>query len=102
MICSSRVVPSVALFGFEYDEPFLTVLGEPWLGVREAETALAAEATARGLTVADVRREKQQLFDRWLAEQTRDQEAAAKLAAAELKRANAEKARPLGSPANGG
>jgi hypothetical protein len=98
----SRVVPSVALFGFEYDEPFLTVLGEPWLGVREAETALAAEATARGLTLADVRREKQQLFDRWLAEQTRDQEAAARLAAVELRRGNAEKARPLGSPANGG
>jgi hypothetical protein len=98
----ARVVPSVALFGFEYDEPFLTVLGEPWPGVREAERALAAEATARGLAVADVRREKQQLFDRWLAEQTRDQEAAAKLAAAELKRVNAEKSRVPGSPANGG
>src|SRR4029450_5751338 len=67
----ARVVPSVELFGFEYDDRFLNVLGEPWLGVREAETALLAEATARDLTVADVRREKQQLFDRWLADQTR-------------------------------
>jgi hypothetical protein len=98
----ARVVPSVELFGFEYDDRFLNVLGEPWLGVREAETALLTEATARSLTVADVRREKQQLFDRWLAEQTRDQEAAAKLLAAEHKRAQAEKSRPSGAPANGG
>jgi hypothetical protein len=97
----ARVVPSVALFGFDYDEPFLTVLGEPWLGVREAERALGAEATRRGLTVADVRREKQQLFDRWLAEQTRDQEAAAR-ALAESRRANAGKTRPSGPAANGG
>ncbi len=98
----ARVVPSVALFGFEYDEPFLNVLGEPWLGVREAEAALQAEAATRGIAVADVRREKQLLFDRWLAEQTRDQEEAAKLLAAEAKRANADKTRRPGPPANGG
>ena len=42
----ARVVPSVALFGFEYDEPFLTVLGEPWLGVREAEERSARRPPA--------------------------------------------------------
>jgi hypothetical protein len=98
----ARVVPSVELFGFEYDDRFLNVLGEPWLGVREAETALLTEATTRGVTVADVRREKQELFDRGLGEQTRDQEAAAKLLAAEHKRAQADKSRPAGAPANGG
>jgi len=98
----ARVVPSVALFGFEYDEPFLTVLGEPWLGVREAEAALQEEAATRGMTVADVRQEKQQLFDRWLAEQTRDQEAAAKLLAAEAKRTRGDKTGAPGPLANGG
>ncbi len=98
----ARAVPSVTLFGFEYDEPFLTVLGEPWPGVRKAEAALDAEAAARGMNVADVRREKQQLFDRWLAEQTRDQEEVAKLLAAEAKRANAGKTPPPGPQANGG
>lgn len=95
-----RIAPSVALFGFEYDEPFLTVLGRPWAGVSDAERTLAAEAATRGLSLADVRREKQERFDRWLAEQTRDQEEAAKALAAESKRAGGEKQRA--PRANGG
>jgi hypothetical protein len=70
-----RPAPSVAVFGFQYDEQFLGVMGEPWAGVREAEQTLVAEAATKGKTVDELRRERQDLFDRWLAEQTKDQEA---------------------------
>jgi hypothetical protein len=71
----SRVAPSVAFFGFGYDEEFLKVLTEPWPGVRAAEQALAEEAAARGTTLDEVRRERQGQYDRWLAEQVRDEDA---------------------------
>ncbi|HEY3121158.1 MAG TPA: peptidoglycan recognition family protein [Vicinamibacteria bacterium] len=63
----ARPAPSVAVFGFDYDDDFLKVLGEPWAGVRAAERALAAEATRRGTTVEELRHERQQLYDRWSA-----------------------------------
>jgi len=72
-----RAAPSVAVFGFGYDEKFLGVLGEPWPGVREAERILTGEASAQGRTVDEIRRERQGLYDLWVAEQARDQEAAA-------------------------
>lgn len=71
-----RVAPTVTLFGLGYDDQFTSVMGEPWAGVREAERLLTEEATRRGKTVAEVRRERQEKFDRWLAEQTKDQEQA--------------------------
>lgn len=71
-----RVAPTVALFGLGYDEQLTSVLGEPWPGVIEAERRLALEAGERGTTVAEVRKERQERFDTWLAEQTRDQEQA--------------------------
>jgi hypothetical protein len=64
-----RPAPAVALFGFGYDEEFLKILGEPWDGVREAERSLAEEARRTGRTVDDLRREKRELYDRWLTEQ---------------------------------
>ena len=67
--------PSVAAFGFGYDEEFLRMLDEPWPGVRTAEQGLAEEAAIRGTTVEQVRRERQDLYDRWLAEQVRDEDA---------------------------
>jgi hypothetical protein len=70
-----RPAPSVAAFGFGYDEEFLRVLDEPWPGVRAAEQGLAQEAASRGLTIGEVRRERQHLYDSWLAEQVRDDEA---------------------------
>ena len=70
-----RPAPSVAAFGFGYDEEFLRVLDEPWPGVRAAEQGLAQEAASRGTSVAQVRRERQDLYDGWLAEQVRDEEA---------------------------
>ena len=65
----ARVDPSVALFGFGYDDDFLKVLGEPWDGVRAAEERLREEARPRGMGVDDVRHERQALYDRWIADQ---------------------------------
>jgi hypothetical protein len=73
----ARPLPAVELFGFGYDEPFLITLGEPWAGVREAERRLDREAAERGIAVEEVRARRQQLFDQWLGEQTRDQERSA-------------------------
>lgn len=70
-----RPAPSVAVFGFQYDEQFMGVMGEPWAGVRAAEQTFLAEAATKGNSVEELRRERQDLFDRWLAEQTKDQEA---------------------------
>jgi hypothetical protein len=69
-----RPAPAVALFGFDYDEPFLEVMGEPWPGVYVAERTLLEEARKSGRTVDDVRLEKSKRYDRWLAELTRDAE----------------------------
>ena len=71
-----RVAPTVALFGLGYDDQFTSVMGEPWAGVRRAEGLMAQEAARHGKTVAEVRRERQEKFDRWLAEQTKDQDQA--------------------------
>jgi hypothetical protein len=72
-----RPAPSVALFGFAYDEDFLKVLGEPWPGVRSAEAELAREAATLGRTPDDVRRQRQTVYDEWLAQQVREEAAAA-------------------------
>lgn len=63
------VAPAVALFGFGYDEDFLKVLAEPWEGVRGGERELAGEAVRRGVTVDQVRRDRQGLYDLWIAAQ---------------------------------
>jgi hypothetical protein len=73
----TRPAPSVAIFGFGYDDEFLKIMSEPWAGVREAERLLAAEAARQGKTVDDLRRQGQGLYDRWHQEQTRDAEARA-------------------------
>jgi hypothetical protein len=83
----SRPAPAVALFGFGYDEDFLKVMGEPWAGVREAERALADEAAKAGRSVEDLRRERQQVYDRWLSEQSQSDEADAAPSGAEPGRA---------------
>jgi hypothetical protein len=73
----ARPAPAVALFGFGYDDDFVKVMGEPWAGVREAERTLAEEAAKAGRSVDDLRRERQQLYDRWLSEQSQADEATA-------------------------
>ena len=69
-----QLAPSVAEFGFGYDEDFLKVLSEPWPGVRAAEASLQDEAARRGMSLDDVRKERQAVYDRWLAEQVRDED----------------------------
>jgi hypothetical protein len=69
----SRAAPSVALFGFGYDEHFVETMGEPWPGVRAAEQILAAAAAREGRTVDDVRQERQALYDTWIEELAREE-----------------------------
>jgi hypothetical protein len=64
-----RAAPSVALFGFDYDDDFLKVLDQPWPGVRTAEADLARDAARAGRDVEDVRYERQSAYDRWMEKQ---------------------------------
>ena len=70
------VAPAVSLFGFGYDTDFLKVLAEPWEGVRGGERRLSGEAARRGVTVDEVRRERQGLYDFWIAAQTKAEKGA--------------------------
>jgi len=76
-----RASPAVTLFGFGYDERFLSAMGEPWPGVGEGERQLAADAAAAGRTVDELRRERAGTYDLWLDEQARDAEMADRAAA---------------------
>jgi hypothetical protein len=67
----ARPTPSVALFGFGYDEELLRKMDEPWEGVRAAERLLAEEAARRGLALEALLRERRALYDRWTLEQGR-------------------------------
>jgi hypothetical protein len=88
-----RPAPSVALFGFGYDGDFLKVLGEPWAGVAAAERVLAEQASRQGRALEEYRLERQALYERWFAEQARDEEARAA--------ARAERGRRLGDSSAG-
>ena len=68
----ARPAPSVKLFGFGYDDDFLKVLNRPWDGVLAAERALAFEAARQRTSVDTLRREKQAVYERWLAQQASD------------------------------
>jgi hypothetical protein len=68
----SRPAPSVELFGFGYNEDFLKVLNKPWEGVVAAERGLILEAAREGKSLEAIRREKQAVYDRWVALQARD------------------------------
>jgi len=65
-----RPAPSVALFGFDYDDDFLKVLDAPWPGVHAAEAALEEEARRAHRAVEDIRYEKQTTYDRWILKQS--------------------------------
>jgi hypothetical protein len=69
--------PSVALFGFNYDNEFLRVVGERWPGLILADRQLAAEARERSMTIESLRRERQALYQRWAREAPADPESAA-------------------------
>ena len=85
--------------GLGYDEQLTSVMGGPWAGVLEAERKLAQEAGERGKTVAEVRKERQERFDAWLAAQTKDQEQAQARASA---RSAGAKTHPAGPNRIGG
>jgi hypothetical protein len=61
----AQPLPSVALFGFNYDSEFLRVVGERWPGLVAAETQLANEARERAVSLDQIRRERQAEYRRW-------------------------------------
>lgn len=61
----AQPLPSVALFGFNYDGQFLRVVGERWPGLIAAETQLANEARERAMSIEQIRRERQAEYRRW-------------------------------------
>ncbi|MBN2370388.1 MAG: N-acetylmuramoyl-L-alanine amidase [Vicinamibacteria bacterium] len=63
-----RPPPSIAVFGFDYDDHFLNEVVEPWPGIRTAERFLAAEAARRGISLTALRMEKQARYDEWLSQ----------------------------------
>jgi hypothetical protein len=64
----AQPLPSVALFGFNYDGEFLRVVGERWPGLIAAETQLANEARERATSIDQIRRERQAEYRRWARE----------------------------------
>jgi len=78
----ARMPPSVELFGFGYDDHLVDVLGEPWPGVKAAETKLLEVARKQGRSVEELRRERQALYDRWVVKQNEKEGSAAPPAAA--------------------
>ena len=73
----ARPLPSVVRFGFGYGEELLAVMGDVWPGVSEGERALGREAAQLGRSVDDLRMEKRARYDRWMADQARDDQARA-------------------------
>ena len=71
--CDWSDVLHLWFFSTVYDEDFLKVLGEPWTGVRDAERILSEEANRQGRSLDEVRSERQRLYDRWVAEQAREE-----------------------------
>lgn len=61
----AQPLPSVALFGFNYDSEFLRVVGERWPGLIAAEAQLASEARERATSIDQIRRERQAEYRRW-------------------------------------
>ncbi len=59
----ARPLPSICLFGFQYDPSFLKATGAPlWTAVALSEEQLRAEALARGFSVPDYRRRLQNRY----------------------------------------
>jgi hypothetical protein len=63
----SQTLPSVALFGFNYDSEFLQTMGERWPGLIAAEKQLADEARQRAISLDELRHERQAVYRRWRA-----------------------------------
>jgi len=63
----AQPLPSVALFGFNYDSEFLRTMGERWPGLIAAERQLADEARERAISLDQLRHERQANYRRWRA-----------------------------------
>jgi hypothetical protein len=72
-----RPAPSVSVFGFGYDDDLVAVMGAPWPGAQAAERALAEEAAQRGITLTELRLERQARYERMFLEQSRGEAASA-------------------------
>ena len=57
--------PSIALFGFGYNEDFLRIIGDGWPGALAGEAALAREATRRGIDLDTLRAQRRWQFSKW-------------------------------------
>jgi hypothetical protein len=65
-------VPSVALFGFEYDDTFMNALGgQPWAGLAGADLAIGRAAQAARLSPTQYRKALQQRYRRIINAQLR-------------------------------
>jgi hypothetical protein len=51
----ARPLPSLTVFGFEYDSAFVQATGGPWKGLESAEAQVEREAAAQGMPVARYR-----------------------------------------------
>lgn len=60
--------PSVTMFGFGYDQNFVRAVGELWPGLVAAQSAVAAEARARNISVDTLRQERRARYDHWLGQ----------------------------------
>lgn len=68
----ARSVASVALFGFQYDDPMVAAMGgRPWAGLAAAEEALGQAAAAAHLPVPEYRKQLQQRYRRMIHAQSR-------------------------------
>jgi hypothetical protein len=60
--------PSVAFFGFDYDEELARAVGDGWPGIAAGKAAMTKEADDTGLTLEALRSQRHALFIKWAAE----------------------------------
>jgi hypothetical protein len=63
-----QALPSVAIFGFGYDDEFLHAVGERWPGLVAAEQLLVEEARSKGITLDAIKRDHQARYQEWVRE----------------------------------
>ncbi len=71
-----RPPTNVVFFGFGYDRSLTDRMGEPWPGVPAGAAAFEAEAKNAGISPEALRKQREDLYDKWQSEQIRDEEAA--------------------------
>lgn len=64
----AQPLPSVAIFGFGYDDEFLHAVGERWPGLIAAEQLLVEEARSKGITLDAIKRDHQARYQQWVRE----------------------------------